>query len=136
MYKWIEYSNNHSKTLGILWQSFRDEPAVNCNGAIVEFNEVNPTKLFNSIANVKDQTGNNDKNDAEVMAPLTYLNNFWRTLEIALINFEINLFLTWYVNYILVCTTNTNEGVTFSKTDTNFYFPVCQLKIKQNYYNN
>ena len=52
MYNLIEYSNNHSKTSGSLWQSFRDEPAVNCNGAIVEFNEVNPTKLINSKAKV------------------------------------------------------------------------------------
>ena len=52
MYNLIEYSNNHSKTWGSLWQSSRDEPAVNCNGAIVEFNEVNPTKLFNSKAKV------------------------------------------------------------------------------------
>ena len=52
MYNLIEYSNNHSKTSGSLWQSSRDEPAINCNGAILEFNEVNPTKLFNSKAKV------------------------------------------------------------------------------------
>ena len=29
------------------------------------------------------------------MVPLKYLSNVWRTLEIPLINFEVNLILTW-----------------------------------------
>ena len=31
----------------------------------------------------------------EIMAPLKYLSNFWRTLEMSLINCEVNLILTW-----------------------------------------
>ena len=40
------------------------------------------------------QTGNNETKDVQIMVPLKYLSNFWRTLEMALINYEINLFLT------------------------------------------
>ena len=29
------------------------------------------------------------------MAPLKYLSNFWRTLEMPLIKCEVNFFLTW-----------------------------------------
>ena len=29
------------------------------------------------------------------MVPLRYLSNFWRTLEMPLINCEVNLILTW-----------------------------------------
>ena len=36
------------------------------------------------------------------MTPLKYLSTFWRTLEVPLINCEINLILIWYVNYFIV----------------------------------
>ena len=38
MYSLIEYSNNYSKTFGILWQYSKDIPAVNNNGDIFDFN--------------------------------------------------------------------------------------------------
>ena len=53
MYNLIEHSNNYSKTSGILWKYCRDEPAVIGNGAIVELNEANDTKLFNFKAKKK-----------------------------------------------------------------------------------
>ena len=33
--------------------------------------------------------------DVEIIVPLKYLSNFWRTLEMLLINCEVNLILTW-----------------------------------------
>ena len=41
------------------------------------------------------RTGNNATKDVEIMVPLKYLSNFWRTLEMPLINCEVNLILTW-----------------------------------------
>ena len=41
MYNLIEYSDNYSRTSGILWQYCRDEPAMDDNGAIVDFNAAN-----------------------------------------------------------------------------------------------
>ena len=38
---------------------------------------------------------------AEIMVPLNYLSNFWRNLEIQLINCEINSILTWSSNCTL-----------------------------------
>ena len=40
------------------------------------------------------QTENNGTKDVQIMVPLKYLSNFWRTLEMPLTNYEINLFLT------------------------------------------
>ena len=37
------------------------------------------------------QTGNGSTKDVETMVPLKYLSNFWRTLEMSLINCEISL---------------------------------------------
>ena len=42
---------------------------------------------------------NNEK--VEIVVPLKHLSNFWRTLDIPLINFETNLILTWSKNCVL-----------------------------------
>ena len=49
MYNLIEYSNNCFKKSESLWQYFRDEPAIEDDGVIIDFNEANPTKFFNSL---------------------------------------------------------------------------------------
>ena len=59
MYNLIEYSNNHSKTSGILWQYCKDKPAVKNNGAIVNFFINNTTSLFKIKEKIAGQT--NDK---------------------------------------------------------------------------
>ena len=41
MYDLIEYSDNYSKTSGSLWQYYRDEPALDNNGAIFNFSANN-----------------------------------------------------------------------------------------------
>ena len=46
--------------------------------------------------------------DVEIMVPLKYLSNFWRTLEMPLINCEIELILTWSRDRVLIYT-NVNE---------------------------
>ena len=43
------------------------------------------------------QTGNHDIKNVEIAVSLKYLSNFWRTLEMPLINCEVNLLLTWSV---------------------------------------
>ena len=47
-----------------------------------------------------DSIDNNTK-EIEIVVPLKYLSNFWRTLDMPLINCEINLILTWYENCVL-----------------------------------
>ena len=96
MYNLIEYSDKYSKTSGTLQQYCKDIPAVNNNGDIVDFNGANATDSFNFKTKITGQTDNNGRIDnVEIMVPLKYLSNFWRTLEMPLINCEINLILTW-----------------------------------------
>ena len=64
------------------------------------------------------------------MAPLKYFSNFWRTLEMPLINCEINLTLTWSANYVIVSTVAANQGSIFSITDTKLYVPVVTLSTQ------
>ena len=63
------------------------------------------------------------------MAPLEYLSNFWRTLEMPLINSEVNLILTWSSTYVMTNSTGTG---TFEVTDTKVYVSVVTLSTKEN----
>ena len=48
------------------------------------------------------------------MVPLKYLSNFWRTLEMSLINCEVELILTWSVDCVIIYTDVANEVPTFT----------------------
>ena len=63
----------------------------------------------------------------EVKISLKYLSNFWRTLEMPLINCEINLILTWSMNCFIVDKSLNNQAPTFTITDTKLYVPVVTL---------
>ena len=65
----------------------------------------------------------------EIAVSLKQFSNFWRTLEISLINFEINLVLASLANYVI--TNSTNEGA-FTITDTKLYFRVVSLSTQDN----
>ena len=108
-YNLWKYSESYSKTFGSLWQYCKDIPAVNNNGNIVNFNETNATDSFNYKAKVTGQIDDDGEiNSVEIMVPLKYLSNFWRTLEMPLINYEINLILTWSSNCVIGTTNVAN----------------------------
>ena len=85
MYNLIEYSDNYSKTSGSLWRYYKDE--LNDN--------LTDSELFKSKIKI---TGNapadGNTEDVEIIVPLKYLSNFWKTLEMLLINCEVNLIIT------------------------------------------
>ena len=66
------------------------------------------------------------------MVPLNYLSNFWRTLEMSLINCEVNLILTWSSTCVIVSTNNANQGATFTVNNTRLYVPVVILSAQEN----
>ena len=57
---------------------------------------------------LKQKTSQTDNNgiidNVEMMVPLKYLRNFWRTLEVPLINSEVNLILTWSADCVIIYT--------------------------------
>ena len=105
MYNLTEYSDNYSKTSGSLWQYYKDDP----NDNLVR------SESFKSKIKITGNTpaAGNTK-DVEIMVPLKYLSNFWRTLEMPLINCEVNLILTWSKDCVI--TNFTGEGK-FKTTD-------------------
>ena len=121
MYKLIEYSNNYAKTSGSLWQYYRDEPNVNLANSESIKSKIKITGKTPAAGNEK---------GVEIMVPLKYLINFWRTLEIPLINCEVTLILTWSITFVI---TNSNGAGTFGITDTKLYVPVVTLSAQDNF---
>ena len=66
------------------------------------------------------------------MVPLKYLSNFLRTLEISLINCEVELILDWSANCVIIYTNVDNQVPTFTITETNLYVPVVTLSTQDN----
>ena len=132
MYNLIEYSDNYAKTTGSLWQYCKDIPALNANDEIIIFADGNTTDSFNFKVKIIGRTGNGGTKDVEIMVPLKYLNNFQRTLEMPLINCEVNLILTWSSTCVLITTSIPNQNATFALTDTKLYVPVVTLSTQEN----
>ena len=132
MYNLIEYSDNYAKTSESLWQYCKDIPAQDANNEITEFRVNNTTDSFKFKAKITGQTGDYGTKNVEIMVPLKYLSNFWRTLEMPLINCEVNLILTWSSTCVLIATKIPNQNATFAITDTKLYVPVVTLSTQEN----
>ena len=70
-----------------------------------------------------------ERENAEIAVPLKYFSNFWRTLEISLINCKINLIFKWSPTWVF---SEGNRAMTFAITDTKLYTPIVTLSIKDN----
>ena len=109
MHNLIEYGDNYSKISGILWQYYRDEPDLGNNGNIIDSpNDNNSSISFKFKYQITGQTENDGIKDDKIMVLLKYLSNFWKTLEMLLINYETSLLLTWSKICFLVAGTGTN----------------------------
>ena len=127
MYNLIEYSDNFSKTSGSLWQYCKGIPAVNNDGNIA----TNTTDSFKFKTKITGQTNNDGEiNSVEIMVPLKYLSKFWRTLEMSLINCEVELILTWSASFVIISTNVGNHNPTFTITETNLHVPVVTLSTQ------
>ena len=80
----------------------------------------------------KDGAGNDGIKDIKIMVLLKYLRNFCRILEIPLINYEVDLILTWSKNCFLSDGIVEDQVSTFAITDTTFYVPAVTLSTQDN----
>ena len=78
----IEYSDNYSKTSGSLWQFYRDDRNDNITQSESLKSKIKITRQTPADGNTK---------NVEIVVPLKYYSNFWRTLEMPWINCEISL---------------------------------------------
>ena len=94
MYNLLEYSKNNKKTTGSSWNYCRDEPNNGTDNNNITHSILN-SESFDYKANFMENgvTHNNlTKNDVEIVIPLKYLSNCWRSLNIPLMfNYTINI---------------------------------------------
>ena len=112
MYNLLEYCKNYRKTKGSLWNYYRDEPSnalSSSDSESLKYKTSIQGNTYNVDEKVTDDDGNEVdnpkydankvlKNETEVAIPLKHLSNFWRSLNIPLINCEVELILTWSKN--------------------------------------
>ena len=110
MYNLLEYNKNYRKTIGSLYNYYRDElsdDAYDNNFDNIKVVNSNTFKYKNKIiGNTYDvdavaqgyDVNKNDTQEVELAIPLKYLGNFWRALNIPLISCEVFLELKWDKN--------------------------------------
>ena len=146
MYNLPEYSKNFEKTSGSLFNYYRDEPKEHTIGA--GNNAINisirNSKSFDYKTKIigSSDAGEDEKEDAIIAIPLKHLGNFWRSLDIPLINCEITLILSWYKECVLVSRAfrgppaaaanriNSPTDTKFEITDCKLYVPVVTLSAE------
>ena len=152
MYSLLEYSDNYSMTSGSLWNYYKDE----VNDSASEINDANSYRINNNKTArsksfeynrklIESTPNNNSRLNAKVVVPFKYLSNFWRSLDLPLINCEIELDLTWS-NYCVIseilripeveganpADETLTTGATFQINNAKLYVPVVTLYINDN----
>ena len=124
MYILTEYSDNYSDISGSLWQFKKDEIEGDVDLT------VDDNHIPNNLSSFKYKSSFiTNRNGLKIAVPLKILSNFWRSLEMPLINCKVELSLKWYENCIL---SSAGNAVTFAITDTKLYVPVVTLKMEDN----
>ena len=129
MYNLIEYSDNYQDSSATLYKYKRDEPPE--DDAVADLTADNSSSFkykINLLGNPA-VANNVAKRNVKVVVPLKYLSNFFRSLEMPLINCKIKLNLTWKKECVL--STDAGEAV-FIINDTKLYVPVVTLSKERN----
>ena len=155
MYNLLEYSKNYRKTIGSIYNYYRDELRDdNDNDNFGNIKVVNSealkykNKIIGNTYNVDstcvpatggarernpDYIANNSgKKIIELAIPLKYLGNFWRALNIPLISCEVSLELKWNKNCIIPSIQreiNLDGGNTEASTGATFSITDCKLHV-------
>ena len=149
MYNLLEYSKNYRKTIGSLYNYYRDElsdDADDNNFDNIKVVNSNTFKYKNEITgntynvNAGAQGYDVNKNgtqEVELAIPLKYLGNFWRALNIPLISCEVSLELKWNKNCVITSLEqrdigggnrdNAPTGATLAINNCKLYVPAVTL---------
>ena len=152
MYNLIEHNKNYRKTTGSFWNCYRDELTDDTNNIYFPNKNVINSESFKNEASVTGSTYNVDakmtnaegneinnpaydanksgKKEVEIALPSKHLNNFWRTLDILLINCEVSLILTWSSECVI--TSMERRVITSTRRDTsptNAAFQITDTKL-------
>ena len=145
LYNMLEYSDNYADTTGSLYQYKRPEPRDN-NGNVVNIATTLSSFQYQSglvqkqltTPNSENVPANTDPNFAyahriwkniKVAVPLKYISNFFRNLELPLINTKLYMELN-RTKYLVLC--NQNQNSIFQITKCELYIPIVTLNTENN----
>ena len=131
MYNLIEYSDNYQDSSATLYQYKRDEPPDN-NVNLTADNSTSFKYKVNLLGNIDAANPDNalvGRLNVKIVVPLKYLSNFFRSLEMPLINCKIKLNLTWKKEFVL---STAADDTVFIINDTKLYVPVVTLSKEDN----
>ena len=123
MHNLLEYKTNYKKRTSSFWNYYRDELSYDTSDDNNPNKNVINSESFKYKTSITGNTYNVDlriakdaanqvnnpnfnanksgKKKVEIFVPLKYLRNFWRTLNMPLINCEVSLILTWSENCVI-----------------------------------
>ena len=156
MYNLLEYSKNYQKTSGSLFNYYRDEPNSDTGPDVLPLSIVDSdsfdykSSLHDKLPLFDNNDGENEGkqtitvNNLEIAVPLKYLGNFWRNMNIPLINCKISLDLSWSEDCVLSNRSyhavdaaggyprgvNSPSEAKFETTDCKLYVPVVTLSTE------
>ena len=135
MYNLTEYSDNYSDTSGSSWGFKRDKVA---NNADMTNDDNAPSFKYKANLMIDPET-NGTKKGVKTAVPLKYLSDFWRSLEMPLIHYKVNISLKWIENGVLTAAAvsadvdaTAADSATFKITDAKLYVPVVTLSAEDN----
>ena len=129
MYNLIEYSDNYQDSSATLYQYKRYQPPENDTVADLTADNSSSLKYKISLLGNPVVVNNIARINVKVVAPLKYLSNFFRSLEMPLINCKIKLNVTWKKECVL---STDNGNAVFIINDTKMYVPVVTLSKEDN----
>ena len=149
MYNLLEYSKNFQKTIGSLYNYYRDELSNDADDNNFDNIKVVNSNTFKYKNKITGNTYNvdagaqgydvnkNGTQEVELVISLKYLGNFWRALNNPLISCEVSLELKWDKNCVITSLEqrdigssnrdNATTGATLSITDCKLYVPAVTL---------
>ena len=143
MYNFVEYSSKYSETTESLWFYSKDE-VINFNAVIDNDNNFKSFNykiklLENTVAQPNTINVNGILRNAAIAVILKYLSNFWRSLEMPLINCKVELKLRWTKYCVQSAAGNDDlnnidndsngNNISFIIKDTKLCVPVVPLAI-------
>ena len=132
MYNLIEYNKNYSKTSGTFSNYYKD----------ISTDPITDSESFKYRKSITGKTANDgNRKRVKFFVPLKYLSNFWKILDMPLINCEESLTLTWSKNCVLTDITTTDAqrdnpviaapiSATSKIKDKKLYVPVVTLSAE------
>ena len=104
MYNLVEYSKNYRQTTGSSWNYYRDEPSdpLSSNSESFKYKTGIQGNTYNvGVGEAGYDANKIGENETEVAIPLKHLSNFWKSLNVPLINYAVELISTWSKSYVL-----------------------------------